>query len=162
MTRCLKITCQYQCANVKPVRHRMSSECYCFLQQLNYQYLLWSINTHWFLAHLRHRHTFLPVPRAYSAICIWKYREKPKFHCPETAALNVTTTQFRPNLQRLITLANEAELCHFLLAPRRFHSISDLRIVFSPSIWSAFPPASKRISNSPPMCFNPCPTERVK
>lgn len=58
---------------------------------------------------------------------------KPAFHYPETAAQNATSTQVRPQLQRLIP-GQWSSSCHFLLAPKRFYSLSDLRIVLSPPI----------------------------
>lgn len=83
---------------------------------------------------------------------------KPTFHYPETAAPNVSTTQVRPQLQRLIT-GQWSSSCHFPLAPERLYSLSDLRIVFSLSIWTAFSPTSKYILTSPSVHFNPHPTE---
>lgn len=114
--------------------------------------------------------SFTPKTQLDFSACPWgilcnlhlKVKKKGKptlFHYPKTAAPNVTTPQVRPQLQRLIT-GQWSSSCHFLLAPRRFYSLSDLRIVLSPSIWTAFSPISKYILTSPSVHVNPHPTEK--
>lgn len=124
--RCLKIMCSYQHAKLKDVKRVLTT--ISLLQELNNQYLLISYTTK--------THMYFSVSPQ-SILCnlhLKVQKEKPMFHYLETAAPNVITAQFRPQLQRLITLANEAEVCHFPLAPKRFYSLSNLRIVLSPPI----------------------------
>lgn len=100
----LEITCYYQRTNLTPfnIAHDVSANCNSLSaaneqSELDNQYLLISFTPK---THM----DFSACPRGILRNLHLKVQQKgkPMFHYPETAAPNVSTTQVRPQLQRLI------------------------------------------------------------